>query len=125
MSIDYVIALDIATGVGLGQGEVTVKPTQALQASVIASKPMKSWDRTTCDSTVETSWFTSSGRAHTWLTNETENSSVYTWEARKQAKEVWPTLLLITDVSEPTQSRDFTKLNEPVSCLCSLWKVGS
>lgn len=41
MSIDYVIALGIATGRRPGAGSGHLKPAQALQASVIAAEPMK------------------------------------------------------------------------------------
>lgn len=54
MSIDYVIALGIATRRRPGAGSGHLKPAQALQASVIAAEPMKASDITAHKVSMET-----------------------------------------------------------------------
>lgn len=82
MSIDYVIALGIATGRRSGAGSGQLKPTQALQASVISAESMKASHSAVHSSVDGNRTFYTQGpwgrQRDGQIMNETANSIVYT-----------------------------------------------
>lgn len=83
MSIDYVIALGIATGSGSWTRSGIVKPAQALQASAMATEPLKASDTTTHSSVGGDFTFYARGclgmQRDGWIMSTTTNSTVHMW----------------------------------------------